>query len=170
MIIPPPRIAPVVPIVPFYSQFADIHTPSWQKIGCGITSLAMIINYYKPDAVSVDNLLLQGIASGAYDKNAGWIHKDLIDLSKKYGLHGSAYDLSKLSSDVAFIKLKKALEVGPVIVSVYYKFNPKSTIPHLVVIDGIDGDTLHYNDPASNGGDKTISVADFQKAGRRNIL
>jgi len=34
--------------VPFYSQFVDISAPAWKKVGCGIASLAMIIDFYKP--------------------------------------------------------------------------------------------------------------------------
>jgi len=61
--------------VPFYSQFKDITDPTWQKVGCGIASLAMLIDYYKP-AVSVDSLLTEGITTGAYITSAGWSHAD----------------------------------------------------------------------------------------------
>ncbi|MCX6819673.1 MAG: C39 family peptidase [Candidatus Adlerbacteria bacterium] len=69
-----------VPMVPFYSQFRDIASASWQKVGCGITSLAMILDYYKP-AVSVNTLLKQGIAADAYSA-AGWTYNGLISVSK----------------------------------------------------------------------------------------
>lgn len=168
--IPLPPIHINIPKVPFYSQFVDIHPLSWQKVGCGIASLAMVIDYYKPDTVSVDKLLNQAILSGAYNKNAGWIHKDLVTLSKKYGLDGKTYDLSKLSNQDAFTQFKKSLSNGPVIVSVHYKFDPKSTIPHLVVIDGIDGDVVYYNDPASKSGGKEISTADFLKGWKKKYI
>jgi len=166
-------IAPVsinVPDVPFYSQFADITIQEWQKKGCGVASLAMVINYYKPGTVSVNTLLTQGIASGAYDQNAGWVHKGLVQLTKKYGLDGATYDLSKSSNSNAFTQFKKLLADGPIIVSVHYKFDPKSTIPHLVVIDGIDNDTVYYNDPSSNAGEKQISVANFQKSWKKRFI
>lgn len=159
-----------VPDVPFYSQFHDIQASSWQKVGCGVASLAMVIEYYKPDTVSVNVLLTQAIASGAYNKKAGWIHKDLILLSKKYGLHGESYDVSQLGKDAAFTQFKKYLKEGPVIVSVHYKFDPRSPIPHLVVIDGIDNNTLYYNDPAAKNGEKTISTDDFLKAWKKRFI
>lgn len=160
----------IIPIVPFYSQFHDIHAISWQKVGCGIASLAMIIDYYSSETISVDTLLKEGIHYGAFDKNAGWIHKDLISLSKKYGLEGNSYDVSGLGKEDSFTKLKSYLADGPVIVSVHYKFDPKSSIPHLVVIDGIDEGTIYYNDPSAKVGQKSISIADFQKGWKKKFI
>lgn len=159
-----------VPQVPFYSQFQDIQSPAWQKVGCGIASLAMVVEYYKPDTISVNELLHQGIASGAYNQNAGWIHQGLISLSKKYGLVGSTHDLSKLNNKDAFSQFKKILIDGPVIASVHYKFDPKSTIPHLVVIDVIDNDIIYYNDPALKIGEQKISIADFMKGWKKRFI
>lgn len=159
-----------VPIVPFYSQFQDIKPLAWQKVGCGVTSLAMIIEYYKPNSVSVNTLLTQAIAGGAYNKNAGWVHKDLILLSNQYGLKGNSYDMAALSKDAAFIQFKKSLKDGPIMASVHYKFDPKNPIPHLVVIDGIDGDTIYYNDPALKSGTKEISTEKFLKAWKKKFI
>ncbi len=55
----------LVPVVPFYSQFSDITSATWQKVGCGIASLAMLIEYYNPGVVTVDTLLEEGIAADA---------------------------------------------------------------------------------------------------------
>lgn len=177
--LPPPVTFPVVtytfvattsiPDVPFYSQFKDITSPTWQKVGCGVASLAMVIDYYKP-AVPVNTLLTQGIAAGAYLQSAGWTYKGLIQLAQKYGLSGNSYDLGASSATTAFAKLKTYLREGPVIVSIHYKFDPKSTIPHLVVIDGIKGDTLYYNDPAAKAGEKTISTTEFLKAWKKRFI
>ena len=163
-------VAPAVPVVPFYSQFKDITSTTWQKVGCGVTSLAMIIDFYNPDAVSVNTLLKQGIASGAYLQSSGWTYAGLIGLSKKYGLDGNSYDLGKLDSQTAFNQLKSYLADGPVIVSVHYKFDPKSTIPHLVVLNTLDNGVLHYNDPAAKSGDKEISVTDFLKGWKKRFI
>ena len=159
-----------VPIVPFYSQFNDIHTASWQKVGCGIVSLAMVIDYYSVKKISVDTLLQEGIVSGAYDTNFGWIHKGLISLSVKYGLEGKSYDVSNLSKTASFSELKTYLEKGPVIVSVHYKFDPRSSIPHLVVLDGVENGVIYYNDPAAKNGQKKISIIDFQKAWKKRFI
>jgi ABC-type bacteriocin/lantibiotic exporter with double-glycine peptidase domain len=156
--------------VPFYSQFKDIASAKWQKVGCGITSLAMIVDYYSTELISVNTMLAQGISAGAYQQNAGWTYAGLISVARKYGLTGSSYDLGKSSAGEAFEQLKKSLSDGPLIASVHYKFDPASTIPHLVVINGIKGDTIYYNDPAAKSGEKQISSADFLKAWKKRFI
>ncbi len=165
MIIPPIPIhetkSHTVPIVPFYSQFSDIHIDAWKKVGCGIASLAMIIDYYRPgsELVDVDTLLKQGLLLAAYDYRAGWIHSGLIAVSKKYGLTGESHDVNSLSREAALKELKKYADAGPVMVSIHYKFNPKSSIPHLIVIDGIQNNIVYYNDPAAKEGQKHVESA-----------
>lgn len=156
--------------MPFFSQFADISDSSWQKIGCGIASLAMIIEYYEPGEITVDGLLRQGIDAGAYLQNAGWIHQGLINLSKQYGLSGHTKDLSGSSNADALKALVKATEESPVIASVHYTFEPTNPIPHLVVIRGVKGDTVYYNDPAEPGGNGSISAEKFLKAWKKRYI
>ncbi len=158
-------------MVPFYSQFSDIHSAKWQKLGCGITSLAMLIDFYRPGVVSVDTLLKEGLAAGAFVNGVGWKHGALAFLTKKYGLKGTSYDLSHLDINTAFAQFKDFLKEGPVIASVHYKFDPKNPIPHLVVINNIDGDnTIYYNDPAGVLPGKTISVPEFIKAWKKRFI
>lgn len=156
--------------VPFFSQFKDITSPEWQKVGCGVTSLAMMIEYYKPGTVLVNTLLKQGVKAGAYLEDAGWTYDGLIALSQKYGLDGNSYDLGGSTSAVAFLKMKETLKGGPVIASVHYKFDPNSRIPHLVVINGMKNDTLYYNDPAAKTGEKQISTEDFLKGWKKRFI
>lgn len=164
------QTVPEIPNVPFYSQFADIQSANWQKKACGVTSLAMLIDYYKPNSVTPQKMLTQGLNSGAYVTNAGWSHQGLANLVSKYGLVGKTYDLSKLNSKIALEQFKDILKDGPVMASIYYKFDPKSTIPHLVVIVGIDGDTVYYNDPSAKGGDKEISITNFMKGWKKRLI
>lgn len=164
-----PAVATSTATVPFYSQFKDISSTKWQKVGCGIASLAMVVDYYRDDAPSVDTLLRQGIAAGAYSP-AGWTYQGLIGLARRYGLSGQSYDLGGQSARVAFAQLTQQLAHGPVIVSVHYKFEPTNPIPHLVVIDRVDGDYLYYNDPAAKSGDLRISVDTFLKAWKKRFI
>jgi ABC-type bacteriocin/lantibiotic exporter with double-glycine peptidase domain len=159
-----------VPTVPFYSQFKDISSTDWQKRGCGIASLAMLIDFYKPGTTAPNTLLAEGIKSGAYISDAGWSHQGLANLAAKHGLAGKTYDLSALGSETAFAQFEAIVADGPVMVSIHYKFDPLSTIPHLVVINGIDGDTIYYNDPAAQTGAKTISTADFIKGWKKRFI
>ncbi len=165
----PPPVPITVPAVPFYSQFEDIEYPSWQKVGCGVASLAMVLDYYLP-TVSVNLVLSQATSSGAYLKDAGWTYKGLIGVAKKYGLEGSSHDLAKLSTAAAYKQFKDYLKDGPVIASVHYKFDPKSKIPHLVVIDAVVDGVVYYNDPAAKSGQKQLSSADFLKAWKKRFI
>lgn len=159
-----------VPAVPFYSQFNDISSPSWQKVGCGIASLSMIIDYYSDEAVSVDALLDRGIKAGAYISSAGWSHAGLIGLSRSYGLGGESVSMSDLSMSDAFSKLEKVLEDGPVMVSVHYTFEPTNPIPHLVVVNGVLDGKVIYNDPAEPTGAGSISIEKFQSAWKKRYI
>ena len=156
--------------IPFFSQFNDISDPSWKKVGCGIASLAMIIELYEPGKVSVDKLLNEGIESGAYLNDAGWIHSGLIALAKKYGLKGNTHDLSGLNTEGALKELEDTLIKGPVMASVHYTFDPTNPIPHLVVINKIIGDTVYYNDPSEKVGNGSISTTQFLKAWKKRYI
>lgn len=156
-------------IVPFYSQFTDITPVSWRKIGCGIASLAMLIDYYKP-AVAVDSLLEEGIANGAYIQDAGWSHAGLINLAKAYGLRGAAHSYAHLGMTEALATLQTAVAEGPVMVSVHYTFDPQNPIPHLVVVTGVHEGKVYYNDPAETSGDGSISIEQFQSAWKQRHI
>ena len=158
------------PDVPFYSQFKDIQSAKWQKLGCGITSLAMLIEFYNPGIVSIDALLKEGLAAGAFINGAGWKHRDLALLAQKYGLQGSSYDLSRLGANAAFAKFEEFLKEGPVIASVHYKFDPKNPIPHLVVINDIKNGMIYYNDPAGTLPGQAISAQEFTKAWKKKLI
>lgn len=176
LLTPPPVKAPlaVAPVaiaqVPFYSQFKDIASPSWQKVGCGVTSLAMIIDYYKPHATTVDTLLAQAVQAGAYIPSAGWSHSGLVSVSKKYGMTGTVYDLSGSTSANALASLTSSLGSGPVIASVHYKLEPTNPIPHMIVVNGIKNGTVYYNDPANKSGQGTISTDNFMKAWKKRYI
>lgn len=157
-------------VVPFYSQFTDITAPEWQKIGCGIASLAMLIDFYSPGEITVDNLLAEGIASNAYISSAGWSHAGLIQLAKNYGLSGEAVYMTDQSMSAAFSSLEKALEEGPVMVSVHYTFKPTNPIPHLAIVTGVENGKVHYNDPAEDSADGTISIEQFKSAWKKRYI
>lgn len=159
-----------VPVVPFYSQFADISDPSWRKVGCGIASIAMVIDYYSGEQVSVDSLLTSGIARGAYLSNAGWIHAGLIGLSRDYGLDGESRSLAALSADDAMAELSEVVSQGPVLASVHYTFEPTNPIPHLVVINAVHDGMVYYNDPAEVDGNGSLTVEKFQRAWKKRYI
>jgi|AntRauTorckE6833_2_1112554.scaffolds.fasta_scaffold02362_13 predicted double-glycine peptidase len=156
--------------VPFYSQFTDITKPGWQKIGCGIASIAMLIDYYSDENINVDDLLEKGIANDAYLQDAGWIHSGLIALSNEYGLDGKSISLSYLNKDDALTELKGVVAEGPVMVSVHYTFEPSNPIPHLVIINDIRDGHVHYNDPAEQAGNGTLTFEQFKRGWKQRYI
>lgn len=156
--------------VPFYSQFADISAPEWRKIGCGIASLAMLIDFYTTEDISVDALLKEGISANAYTGNAGWSHAGLIGLAKDHGLSGEAVYMTDLSMESAFSKLETELNEGPVMASVHYTFTPTNPIPHLVIITGVENGKVYYNDPAEKAGNGSISIEKFQSSWKKRYI
>lgn len=155
--------------VPFYSQFQDITLSEWQKLGCGVASLAMVVNYYKPDSASVMALLNRGIASGAYQDSVGWKHAELAALANKYGLSSQVYDFYKLNNEAAFDKFLELLKDGPVIVSIHNKFDPRATLGHIIVATGYENGEVIYNDP-TYGPDKRISLDGFLNGWKRRLI
>lgn len=158
------------PTLPFFSQFKDISSPQWQKVGCGIASLAMLIDYYEPGVVEVDTLLGEGISAHAYLDSAGWTHAGLIGIAKKYGLGGASHDLVGLTMNDAFDELKTVVAEGPVMVSVHYTLDPKNPIPHLVVLHSITDDLVYYSDPAEKKGNSIISIPKFESAWKKRYI
>ena len=81
-----------------------------------------------------------------------------------------SFDLAKENAQAAFGELKESLRDGPVIASVHYKFDPKSSVPHLVVITGVADGVVYYNDPAAQAGEESIPAADFLKAWKKRFI
>jgi predicted double-glycine peptidase len=158
-----------IPDVPFFSQFKDISSAKWKKVGCGIADLAMVIDYYKPGTVSPEALLKQGVQAGAYS-SAGWTYAGLVRVANNYGLDGGWYDLAASGSQPALAQLKASVGGGPVIASVHYKFDPKSPVPHLVVVTAIRDGLVYYNDPAAGEGGKSISQESFLSAWKKRFI
>ncbi len=159
--------------VPYYSQLRDVSAVEWRMEACGIAAMAMEIGFYKPNAVSVDKMLDQAIASGSYAKNAGWKHHELSALATRYGLAGKVYNLATLKNEAAFANFKVVLSEGPVIVSIHNKFNPKATLGHLIVVTGIDNDFIYYSDPASTTetkGEKKITIQGFLAGWKKRFI
>ena len=156
--------------VPYYSQLRDITPLSWGKKGCGIASLAMLIDYYKPGTVNINTLLHEGINYGAYINDVGWSYAGLIGISRKYGLTGASYDLGGQSVTTAFAQFKKAVEKGPVMASVHYTFDPSNPIPHLVIVTGIKDGRLYYNDPAFGKAGDSIPISQFTSSWKKRYI
>ena len=42
--------------VPYYSQIKDTENPDWKDKSCGIAALKMVLDFYRPTNLSIDEL------------------------------------------------------------------------------------------------------------------
>lgn len=163
-------IIPIPYSVPLFYQISDISTVAWKQNGCGVTDVAMIIDFYKPNTTTVQEVLEQGIKSGAYQKNVGWKHEGLAQLATAHGLIGKTFSYTHLDKSSAFEELRDVVAEGPVIASIYRGFNPNNSHGHLIVVTGLDDTYVYYNDPGKKDGKKKIKIADFKNGWKKNII
>src|SRR3989344_7630553 len=150
------------------SQQNELH-PEWQYRGCGVAALKMVMNYWHvADETNasppIDELLAVGLKLNAYVKNSGWLHTGLVNIAKQYGYEGQNYDLASSDTETAWESLKEHLKNGPVMASVYSKFDPARGGVHIAVLTGFDGDMVYLNDPeepSQEAGSKIMELADF---------
>jgi uncharacterized protein YvpB len=156
--------------VPLYSQISDISWTDWKQKGCGVTDVAMIVNYYKPDTTNAQEALEFGIKTGAYVKNVGWSHDGLARLATKYNMTGEVQAFWDYDKDTAFEEFKKVIKDGPAIASIHRNFDPKLSFGHLVVITGFDDKLVYYNDPGKREGIRSIPIEQFMKGWKRKLI
>jgi ABC-type bacteriocin/lantibiotic exporter with double-glycine peptidase domain len=156
--------------VPLYSQIADISSVAWKQKGCGVADVAMIVEFYKPNTTTVQEVLEEALSQGAYQKNVGWKHSGLAALAVKYGLVGKTVDLSYEKKETAYSHFKNTVKEGPVIASIHRGFDPKSPYGHLVVITGFDDEMVYFNDPGKRDGIRKVPVADFMKGWKKRLI
>ncbi len=149
--------------VPPLSQHTHIRNKNWKTKTCGIVGLCMISEYFDKK-IPREQLLKLGLKLNftyknkeysAYSPEFGWNNWGLVHLAEKFNFKGIVYDWSidndhckKLNKKPAFQKLKNYLKKYPILASIYLNFNPKKG-GHLVVITGISGTKISYNDPDS---------------------
>lgn len=156
--------------VPLYSQISDISSVEWKQKGCGVADLAMLIEFYKPKTTTVQKVLENALASGAYQKNVGWKHEGLADLATDYDLSGRTYDFSKSDKNIAFDQFKNIIKEGPAIASIHRGFDPKSSFGHLIVVTGFDDNLVYYNDPGKRDGIRNVSITNFINGWKKRLI
>ena len=131
--------------LPFYSQYLDIKNPDWQGKACGVASLAMLLGAKAP---SLDELYQLGLDRKAYLPGVGWRHAGLASLAKHFGFKNSYnLDLAKEDMESALAKLKAELKNGPVMVSVFARYEHGHKEGHLVVLLSLNDKEAEVLDP-----------------------
>lgn len=142
--------------IPCLSQHLHIKNKDWRTKSCGITCLAMLLNYFNKK-VSPDELLEFGLKFQfshnnknyfAYIPEVGWTHWGLVKIAEKFGLSGNAFDWSKekITQEDAYKKIISLLKKQPVMASIKKNFEDGGS-GHLIVLTGFDKNNIFYNNP-----------------------
>ena len=164
---------------PYYSQRLDILDPECKWRSCGICALAMAMDSLRRPTSklgNLDDLIKEGLASGAYLNGVGWIHQGLVELAKKHGFENSfrkEWAEDKKNEAVKYLAefLKKEI---PVLASM------KNTGGgHLVLIVGLEegGDVpegFYIHDPNAytrkDGEFKFLNLSEFLKIWKGKVV
>lgn len=170
--------------IPYYSQYMDVINKEWQPRACGIACLKMLLEARGVETPTLDEMIKDGVALGAYSEN-GWLHDGLIALGAKYGAELYRKEFRKKDADmVTSDKLNteginvilNELEMGrPVIVSAIKNFEIRNKF-HMVLVVGAELEEgivkgFYYHDPDSytetKGAYQFVQFGIFKTAWRR---
>jgi hypothetical protein len=139
----------------------------------------MVSDFLLPDEEnqqSIDDVIDEGIAIGAYKKEVGWDHEGLVRLLRNRGIlayrqefvtRTKLYEKKMITRGLLKIKETLSEEELPVIVSVEAGFD-ENTFSHLIVVTGYEADEngvkgLYYHDPDAREGKKENLFVDKDK-------
>jgi len=130
--------------VPYYSQYLDVADTKWQPRACSIACLKMLLDYKGVETPSLDEMILQGDAMGAYGES-GWKQDGIIALAKQYGArlsrnewrHSESKTPDELNEEGINFLISELRAGQPVLASAIKKFIEEDKF-HLVVLTGFE--------------------------------
>lgn len=182
--------------VPYYSQFKNTQKEEWKNKACGIAALKMVLDFYKPTGLSIDDLYQKGLDIDGYLENVGWYHHGLANIAKSLGFIGitrlwsipeeyiprltgrgfTQEDLEIMSKELleeGIFTLKNELNQNhPVIVSIPRDFKQDGS-GHLAVLIGYDEEGFFVNDPddeKQDGQKVKLSFEEFKKVWTKRAI
>lgn len=168
--------------IPVVDQLKDTSDDYWKDKTCGICSLKMLLSFcdIKNKDIFVMDLVGQGLELNAYLEGVGWKHSGLVEIARRYGVNMDFQKIFPKTSD----ERKKVLNLidsnlnngKPVIVSVFWGFNPENG-GHLVVVNGfkkkgrkIAGYNIQDPDHRFRGNTYFISREEFISGWRGGVI
>jgi len=171
--------------IPYYSQKIDVKDMEWKDRACGIVCLKMVMDFYKKDTPSLNELIKTGVDMGAYG-SSGWIHQGLVDIATQFNLTIYRKEFKSNNSEEAQELLDEGIDEiteslegnNPVLVSAVKKFKYPDKF-HMIVLVGFEGDSqnpegFYYHDPdaesVEEGKNLFVPMKIFQKYWRRMAI
>lgn len=158
--------------VPEFSQHLDVKEKEWKSRACGVTALKMLLEYNNSDSPSIDELIKIGVEKDAYIPNIGWKHRELAEIARDFKLKSRNFDWANLAPEEAFKKLKSYFPENPVLASIYKDFDDRKG-GHLIVLTGMENDTIFYNEPYAKKRQeirRSVHKDKFMKGWKRRII
>src|SRR3989344_6672477 len=128
--------------LPLVNQKTDTEDKKWAENTCGVCSLKMMLAYLNPKhgKLKVMSLVRRGLKKDGYLERTGWKHSALVDIADDYDVKMDFQKKFLKKADerkkgTAFIE-RNVRNKKPVIVSVFYNFNPHGS-GHLVIVRGL---------------------------------
>ena len=128
--------------LPLVNQKTDTEDKNWAEKTCGVCSLKMLLSYVDPENknLKVMDLVKKGLEKNGYIEGIGWKHSAMVDIAADYGVQMDYQkNLLKMSDErregLTFIE-NNIRNKKPVIVSVFYNFDPLRG-GHLAVVRGL---------------------------------
>ena len=144
--------------VPYYSQYIDVANIEWQSRACGVACLKMLLGAQVVRTPSIDEMIRQGEAIGAYGPS-GWTHDGLLALAQKYYTKLSRTEwrqaegktADELNEEGIAFLISELRSGHPIIVSAIKNFEVVDKF-HMVVLTGFEEEDgkvtgFYYHDP-----------------------
>lgn len=163
--------------IPYYSQYLSVSDPYWMPRACGVACVKMVLDSYKKETASLEEMIEAGHADGGYGPS-GWFHDYFVALFKVYDI--DAYRKEGMDEKEGIQEIQRALEAGNPVIASIVKYILEQTKFHMVVLVGYTKDaqgnvkTLLYHDPEGvseeQGAYREVDIETFLSGWRRMAI
>lgn len=173
----------MIPVAVHFTSQYSFTEPDWRTRACAIASLKMVIDYWASSwkecrSATLSELLEAGLREGAYREGVGWDHRGIAAVARSLGYSAMNRDLAPRSPHPATPEeswrvLKEDLMNGPVLVSVWSKFDPMVKGGHVAVAWKIEDDQIGISDPEETSPEnawKVFSKEEFLKSFKQRTI